>query len=235
MLSHAARFLIASAAVSLAAFAPSPARACADIADAALDIIASGTSVSSGAPFFTLAQKNAFGYLNADIVTLWGFTNPGSPVYYDYILSGHYFTQITNVADLAAGDALVIDSTSTYSGHTVVIMDVPTQIVPALNPILANTTQWAVPIADSTTSSHGCNPSYPDSRWSGSCASGTFTAGSGTGFMRVYSDLSGNLQGYSWSVTSGGAYYAPATRPYVVGRLTPCPPLGNSGGFDGPS
>jgi hypothetical protein len=225
MLSNFTRIVLVSSAASFIAFASAPAHACSDISDAANDLIASATSITGGAAFFSQSQKTAFGYLNADLFALWGSTSPASPIYYQKITSATHFTQITSVGSLAAGDALVINSTDSYTGHTMIITGAATQLVPALNPILADTNQWVVPIADSTTATHGCNPAYPDSRWSGTCGTGTFTAGPGTGYMRVYSDLTGGLLGYSWSITSGGAYYSPTTRPYAVGRLTPCPPL----------
>ncbi len=58
-----------------------------------------------------------------------------------------------------------------------------------MNPVYANTTQWALPIADSTT----CplrSTIYKDSRWTGTCTN--FTAGAGTGYVRLYADASGN-------------------------------------------
>lgn len=232
MFNNITRLVLVSSAASFIAFASVPAHACSDIADAAADLIAAGASITGGAAFFSQSQKTAFGYTNTDLSTLWGSTSPASPVYYQKITSATHFTAITNVGSLAAGDVLVINSvvdpvtpSNNYSGHTMIITGAATQLSPALNPIYANTNQWVVPIADSTTSTHGCNPAYPDSRWSGTCATGTFTAGPGTGFVRIYSDLAGEKLGYSWSITSGGAYFAPATRPYAVGRLTPCPPL----------
>ncbi|XXX80633.1 hypothetical protein WMF30_17910 [Sorangium sp. So ce134] len=247
MLSNSARFLMASAAVSLVAFSSAPADACSDISDGALGIIDGtisldpDTTVGVGASFFTLTQKLIWGIDDADIFNLWGKNGPTSLEYYAKFSAGTNVTQITNAGNIAAGDVLVIGrgTTGSYSGHTVIITGAAHQLGltmtdPALNPKYANTKQWALPIADSTNSVHGCNAAYPDSRWTGTCASGTFTAGPGTGFLRIYSDLSGNLsgltgslngQGHSWSVTSGGTVYQADTRPYVIGRATPCPLL----------
>ncbi|WP_437680769.1 hypothetical protein [Sorangium sp. So ce131] len=169
-------------------------------------------------------MKNAFGYTSTDIAVLWGSTSPNSAAYYDQIVAGHHFTQITKATNIAAGDVLVIDANATYSGHTVIATGAPTQIT-ALNPVFANTKQWALPIADSTTTVHGCSASFPDSRWSGNCTAGTFTAGPGTAYVRIYTNTTDDLLGYSWSVTSGATYYSPTTRPYAVGRITPCPPI----------
>ncbi|KYF78208.1 hypothetical protein BE17_08425 [Sorangium cellulosum] len=216
---------MASAAVSLVAFGSAPADAadaCVDISDAALDLIADPTPVASGAVFFTAAQKLAFGYTSTDIAVLWGSTSPNSAQYYTNFSAGNHITQITNAAEIAAGDVLVIGASGTYTGHTAIVTGAAIPIS-ALNPVYANTKQWAVPIADSTTTTHGCSVSFPDSR----CVGGVFTAGEGTAFIRLYSDLSDSLVGYgfSWSVTSGATYYTPTARPYVIGRLTPCPPI----------
>ncbi|WP_437490151.1 hypothetical protein WME75_12965 [Sorangium sp. So ce1014] len=251
MISNAARLLMVSAAASLVALGPAPAQACSDISDGALDIIDAVLNdpnhppVSVGAGLFTLTQKNVFSLVDADIFNLWGKNSPSSLDYYAKFVAGTNVTQITNASSIAAGDVLVVGrgTTGSYSGHTVIITDVAlelnTMANPALNPKYTNTKQWALPIADSTNSVHGCNATYPDSRWTGTCAGGTFTPGTGTAFMRIYSDLSGNLsglsgtlvggsgtltgQGHTWSVTSGAPVYEPTTRPYVIGRVTPCP------------
>ncbi|MGK3981881.1 hypothetical protein WME99_02535 [Sorangium sp. So ce136] len=212
---------MASAAVSLVAFGSAPADACTDVSDTVLDLIVDATPVSSGAVLFTAVQKEAFGYTSTDIAVLWGSTSPNSAQYYTNFFAGNHVTKISTATGIAAGDVLVIGAAGTYTGHTAIVTGAATQLSPALNPVFANTKQWAVPIADSTTTTHGCSVSYPDSR----CVGGTFTAGEGTAYMRLYSDLSDNLKGYSWSVTSGATYYWPETRPYVIGRLTPCPPL----------
>ncbi|AUX41561.1 uncharacterized protein SOCE26_029820 [Sorangium cellulosum] len=233
MLSNTARFLMASAAASLVALGSAHANAqtCGDISDAALDIVPGGTFVGTGATFFTQAVKDAFGYTSTDIHFLWGSTSPNSAKYYDHVVAGTYFQQITNILDIAPGDVIVVDATATYSGHTMIVREVEAwegpvkEILPAMNPVFASTRQWAVGIVDSTTSVHGCGSAYPDSRWSGNCTAGTFTAGPGTAFTRLYTDPAGVIQGHSWSVTSGATYYSPTTRPLAVGRVTPCPPI----------
>ncbi|WP_437562030.1 hypothetical protein [Sorangium sp. So ce542] len=241
MLSNAARFLMVSAAASLVALGSAPAEACSDIADEALDIVAAGTAVSSGASLFTLAQKNLWGYTSSDISVLWGSPSPSSAVYYDNAvdvidvsgtLLGDDFSPVTTIASVAAGDILVLDSTGSYSGHTAIVRLAPTQIT-AIKPLVPNTTQWVLPIIDSTTSAHGCSTIYPDSRFvpsaPGSCV-GTFTAGPGTAYMRIYADATtGAPVGHTWSVTSGGTYYphsgTSAARPLVIARQQSCPLL----------
>ncbi|WP_437626022.1 hypothetical protein [Sorangium sp. So ce1151] len=225
MLSNVARLLMASAAVSLVAFGSAPADACPAISSTVSALIADTTPVASGAVFFTAVQKAAFGVDSSGIALLWGSTSPNSGQYYTNFSAGNHVTKITTATGIAAGDVLVISPTSSpsYSGHTAIVTGAATLLSTAINPVHTDTKQWALPIADSTTSVHGCGTTYPDSRWSGTCSGGTFTPGEGTAYMRIYSDLADNLLGFSWSVTSGATYYEPATRPYIVGRLTPCP------------
>ncbi|AUX31176.1 hypothetical protein [Sorangium sp. Soce836] len=242
MLSNAARFLMVSAAASLVALGSAPAEACQEIADEALDLAAAQTPLASGAALFTLIQKNVWGYSSSDLGVLWGSPSPSSAVYYDNAVdlidvigtaAGDDFTPITNIANIAAGDVLVIDATGTYSGHTAIVTGAPQQIN-ALNPKIGTDTQWALPIVDSTTSVHGCSTIFADDRFTasapGSCT-GTFRGGVGTAFMRIYADATtGALTGHTWSVTSGGTFYAQSgttypVRSFVIARQQSCPLL----------
>ncbi|WP_438029150.1 hypothetical protein [Sorangium sp. So ce233] len=237
MLSNAARFLMVSAAASLVALGSAPAEAadadaCVDLHDAALTLIGDNTPVASGAVFLTAVQKEAFGYTSTDIAVLWGSTSPNSSQYFDNFFAAQpHFEEITTIGDVDEGDVLILDATMTYSGHTAIVTGPATLLASALNPIVADTQQWALPIADSTSSKHGCSASYPDSR----CVGGVFTPGEGTAFMRIYTDMSGVPVGHTWSVSAASAsnYFpisgtvpgAGAARPFKIGRLAPCPPL----------
>lgn len=252
MISNAARFLMLSAAASLVALGPAPADACSLLSNGALDFVAGNHQTGSGAVFLTEVQKEVF-WVNEDeeldamldasnTAFYWGSTSPSSEKYYDKFsdTSLAHVTQVSNVNDIAAGDVLVVDKTMTYGGHTVIITGVADLISP-MNPVRLGTLQWAVPIADSTSSVHGCSADYPDSRWSSISTSGTtttctgFTSGVGTGYMRLYTDSSGVPVGYTWSVTpasktnyfpisstaTGSGTDVGAPRPFVIGRLTP--------------
>ncbi|WP_437290473.1 hypothetical protein [Sorangium sp. So ce406] len=237
MLSNAARFLMVSAAASLIALGSAPAEAadaCVDLSDAAFDLIGDSTPVASGAVFLTAVQKAAFGYTNTDIAVLWGSTSPNSSQYYDNFSAAQpHFEEIDNIANVDEGDVLIIDATMTYSGHTAIITGPATPAPSGLGPSVTNTLQWAVPIADSTSSKHGCSASYPDSR----CVGNVFTPGEGTAFMRIYTNASGVPVGHTWSVSAASlSNYFPivtpvpdpgvgAPRPFKIGRLAPCPPL----------
>ncbi|WP_438002670.1 hypothetical protein WME89_27325 [Sorangium sp. So ce321] len=200
---------------------------------------AAWSAKTKGACFFTLSLQKAMGYAKKDIGNLWFANSPVSDVYFDYInmspalgappLSEDdetHFRRVSRAIDIQRGDILVVGATGTYPGHTVIITGAPTEILPQINPRYAGTKQYAVPIVDSTTMSHGCNTAYPDSRWSGPCVGGSMADGAGTGYMRVYTDSITNiLLGYTWSVTSSTTtYYSPSTRPFRVGRLFKLPP-----------
>jgi hypothetical protein len=236
-------FLAVAAVTSIISLASNRAQACAssDISTAALGIIANNTASSSGAGFFSSSVQIAWTYTDDDVRSLWAPlvedpNNPGtysygaitSPVLYDDIIGATYFTQINSRASIGAGDLLVIDATDDgYSGATAIVTGAPTAISPAKNPVVANTTQWAVPIADYTGSYHSCSGSlaatYPDSR----C--GSTGAKPGTGYLRLYVDsTTGAPAGHTWSVTSGGTYYpisGTGSRPLAIGRVTPSDPL----------
>ncbi|WP_437977893.1 hypothetical protein WMF11_14640 [Sorangium sp. So ce295] len=235
MLSNAARFLMVSAA-SIVALGSAPADACSLLSAGALDFIAAGTPAATGAVFFTSVQKEEFwsdpdpvvdaANDTANISYYWGSTSPSSEKYYsEFTKTPSLVSLVTSVSSIAAGDVLVLNKTASYGGHTVIVTGPAVQLTTPMNPIHATTTQWALPIADSTTSVHGCSTIYKDSRWTGTCTN--FTAGPGTGYMRLYADAAtGNPIGHSWSVTSGATVYwttGNGARPYVIGRLNSCP------------
>jgi hypothetical protein len=201
---------------------------------------------TKGACFFIEALKHGNGYTDdytsTDINTLWGAGSPTSHQLYVKLDTSPgvgssapspetYFRKITSIGNLQEGDIIIIDSQpapNTYAGHVLLARGPAALINPQINPKFSGTIQWAVPIADSTDSKHGCNPAYPDSRWFGDCTTGYGPgAGAGTGYIRIYTDiLTGALLGYTWSVTSATStsYYSPSTRPYRIGRLTNLPP-----------
>ncbi|WP_437692087.1 hypothetical protein [Sorangium sp. So ce176] len=251
MLSNVSRFLMVSAAASLVAFGSARAEAdevCGEedpafdvpsaIHAGALTAVANPPVVGTGAALFSLIQANEFWehgdpmleeeFDEDDLFNLWGSQSPSSEQYYAKLVAqqskaGLDIAVISNVTSIAAGDVLVLNKTMTYSGHTAIVNGAAVELTTQLNPKFLSTRQWALPIIDSTSSKHGCNTTYPDSRWTGgsSCSAGTFTTGPGTAYMRLYSDLSGNLLGHTWSVTSSSTgYYSQTERPYVVARLT---------------
>lgn len=201
------------------------------------------TAKTKAACFFTLSLMRAMGYAKTDVYRLWESTSPASEDYYALLKASPalddapprietFFRRVTRVEDIEKGDILVIGKTMsgntvTYAGHTVMITGAPIEILPQIEPRYADTRQFALPIADSTNSAHGCNSNeFTDSRWNGNCKSGYHNPGVGTGYMRIYTHtLNGDLLGYTWSVTSSkDSYMSPKTRPYLIGRLYKLPP-----------
>ncbi|UQA59064.1 hypothetical protein [Polyangium aurulentum] len=221
--------ILAVAAASLFCLAPSQADACPDVGQAAIDLVTNQTSAGLGASFVTTSIRNGFGWGDDEVYYLWGYNSPPSWVFFDAITAGatynnvgNVFTQVTSINDIAAGQIAAIDAVNGYGGHAMVIAGAPTEIFPPLKPIITGTTQYAVKIADATSTLHGSNVSYPDSR------TGTSNL-NGTGYIRVYADTAtGSLTGYgyTWSVTSStSGYYDPAVRPLAIGEFTACPPI----------
>ncbi|EYF01207.1 hypothetical protein [Chondromyces apiculatus] len=228
---------LAAAALSLVALAPSTASAqtCGAIAGAALSIVEEGLLTGNGAPFFTSAFRFAYELNVSDVRDIWGYGSPSSPIYYDYILDGVNFTNISTLVDtnsdgladnVAPGDIVVIDEATApvYSGHTVVIVGDVKKLATPQGPI-NSFDQWIVAIADQTGSSHGCatigGVAYNDSR-----GCGTITAAPGTAYIRLYTDpTTGVIEGYNWKAgPSNASYYTQAQRGVTIGRVAPCPP-----------
>jgi hypothetical protein len=195
------------------------------------------TGTSKGACFFNLVLKRARGYQNRDLLAMWGSTSPGSTEYFDIIDSSPlvgasapvpetHFRKLARATQIQKGDIIAIGATDVYSGHLAIVTGPAVDITSArIMPNYSGTKQYAVPIVDSSNTSHGCNASYPDSRWRGPCTGGYMDPGAGTAYMRFYTDsLSGALLGFTWSVTSSTtSYYSPSTRPYRIGRLFKLP------------
>lgn len=215
-------FFGAAAVASVLCFSSAPALAAADVSGAALDLVVAGTNTGNGGAFVTKAIKDAYDLTDAECRYIWDSASLSSAKWYDEVVEGTYFVEITDIADVAAGQLLVIDAVASpaYAGHTVVVTGAPIDITAEYTPAITGTKQWALPIADSTGSEHGQNASYPDSRR----VSGVFTGGvPGTAYMRIFSDAdTGEILYYSWSVanTSLGVVYDKSERPFVIAELT---------------
>lgn len=232
MSTNSLRFLLASAAVGsiVTVAAPAMANPWADmfIDNAVVNEIGAGCVIdwdtmeghtTAGAGFYTAVLSKTMSWTPADVQSHWGAFCPTSTIYFSAIGTGTHFTQITKAANIQKDDVIVINAGSGYGGHTMLVDGAPILITHPVSPLFAGTTQWKVPIVDSTSTAHGCT----DSRWTGTCTplTGTMDPGAGRGNIRLYTDtISGNLLGYTWSVTaSNTSYYSPLTRPYRVGRF----------------
>ncbi|WP_437589481.1 FG-GAP repeat protein [Sorangium sp. So ce1000] len=191
------------------------------------------TGTTQGASLFTLSLLHADSTLTPSILRgFWGSTSPTSTGLYGQVVAGNHFKRISKIGDILPGDLLVINYTDNGSGHTAIVDASPTAIAPAIEPVVPGTTQYSLRVIDSTSTAHGCSmdPPTADTRWvptdpTKPCRSGSTDGGAGRGTMRLYAvspglPNAGNLAGYSWSLTSGSAYY-PQTgaRPHVIGRF----------------
>jgi hypothetical protein len=174
------------------------------------------TATTNGACLFSLSLIQAnLSYTTQTIKGFWGSTNPGSALFYDKIVAGVHFTNITNIANIASGDLISIKYTST-TGASMMVDVAPVAWSPATAPLQTGTSQWIVGIIDSTTTPHGDT----DSRWHAD-VDGAHDQGVGTGDMRLYTDATGAIVGYTWTLDNGSVYYDQATRQLGVGRFVP--------------
>jgi hypothetical protein len=231
-------YLAAAAVASVLSMAPSLAHATAsdDLKNAALALVTAGTNTGNGGSFNTKVFKNAFTYSNTQFSYLFGSSTLTAADWYDEITAGTYFTEKTNIADIAAGQFFAIDvvyddpatpDNEAYAGHSGVVLGAPVDITPPTEfygPIVSGTRQYALSVADSTSSVHGVNASFPDSRNSTSPAG---VNKPGTAYIRLYTDAAtGEILAYTWSVTNSNnlaGHYEQSERPFAFGYLAAKP------------
>lgn len=182
----------------------------------------SGTSTGNGGSFVTKAVKNALAWTSSQWLFCFEVSTLSASQWYENITTPTNFVEITNIADVEAGQIFAIDATGSYTGHAAVIIGDPIDITPPAGyytPYRTGQKQWALPIADSTSTEHGQNASFPDSRRVG----GVFTPNvAGTAYMRLYSDATtGEILSYSWSVTATNEanVFDQSERPFAIGEL----------------
>jgi hypothetical protein len=165
------------------------------------------------ATFVTLLLQRAYAMESSDFTAWMGTGSPNAAAYHDAIVAENGFERITNVNDIAPGDLIAIEypSASGPTGH-VAIVTAPPLPHPAKAPLVAGTQQFEVLIIDSTSSPHG----QTDSRVK---ADGTVDAGAGSGSMRLYTNLQGDIVGHAWSTCASDGFHNLSSRHLVVGRL----------------
>ncbi|MCC6552033.1 MAG: hypothetical protein IT372_03295 [Polyangiaceae bacterium] len=163
--------------------------------------------------FLTIVLKQAHGYTDTEFRDWFGSTSPNSAMYHDTIVAEDGFLRITAAPDIDAGDIIAIKypAGSSVTGH-VAIARGPAEARTATAPLVAGTTQYALPVVDSSSTGHGPT----DTRL---LANGQWHPGAGFGVMRLYADANGQIVGYTWSTSTGSYYYDLSTRHIVVGRL----------------
>jgi len=164
--------------------------------------------------FLTNLLKQSYGWNNADFKTWFGSTSPSAAQYHDAIQSGNGFTANHFVQNIAPGDVIAIKYPSGLSstGHVMLVRSLPEEIA-ATAPIVTGTRQYTVEVYDSSQSGHGSD----DTR---KTVDGSWDAGVGAGFFRIYADdISNEIVGYTWSTSGNSTYYNQSQRHLVVGTL----------------
>jgi Concanavalin A-like lectin/glucanases superfamily/Thrombospondin type 3 repeat len=193
------------------------------------------TGVTQGTSLFTLSLLHSDPTLTSTILKgWWGSKNPNSVIYYNQIVQENHFTRVWNIDDILPGDLHVINAIDqSNTGHLSIIEGCPVPLAVPINPVVADTTQYAVGVVDATRSAHGCAISAltADTRWVPNnpaipCSGGGITdTGAGRGTMRFYAispglQGAGTVTGYAWSLTSGSHYYDQASgRLHAIGRF----------------
>jgi hypothetical protein len=169
--------------------------------------------------FATILLKHTYGWTDGDFSFWWQSTSPSAAKYHDLIQAGNRFTQIFDRDQIQAGDFIAIKypAGGSSTGHLMMVAgDITART--ASNPVVAGTTQYEVPVIDSSSSYHGTTDTRHPTQGGGG-------EGIGKGVFRIYVDANNQNQivGYTWS-TANGTYYdqsAPAAtlRHLMVGRL----------------
>jgi len=174
--------------------------------------------------YVTRSLMKAFEFTAEDLTAWMGSKGPSSARYHDNILAQNNFQRIQRASDVRRGDILAskyLDKTSGGTGHTMIAAGEAKKREVDTEPVVDGTAQYELLIIDSTKSPH----STGDTR-KGTGANGEDQDGAGLGTMRLYADaVSGQIVGYTWSLSSGSTYYT-ASRPsddrrsLMVGRMT---------------
>jgi len=181
--------------------------------------------------YVTRSLMKAFEFTADDITAWMGSKGPSSARYHDNILFQNNFQRIQRAVDVRRGDILAskyLDrdqdqdpNKANGTGHTMIAAGAPVLRSVPTKPVIEGTVQYELRIIDSTSSPH----STGDTR-KGTGANGADQDGAGLGTMRLYADASsGQITGYTWSLSSGSVYYtatSPADdrRSLMVGRMT---------------
>jgi len=161
--------------------------------------------------------NHTYGLSATDFQNWLGTPRPFAQNYVLAIAGSNRFHQIHNITEIKPGDILAIGyppgvgDPGGDNGHILVVEEAPTRSEQK-KPIVHDTQQWIVHIADCAVIGHGVK----DTRYNGD---GTFRMGVGRGTLRLYIDLHGNIVAYAWSRLEKNEYFMSTERPLVVGRL----------------
>lgn len=172
--------------------------------------------------FVTHSLRRAYSWPDTLIKTWAGTTTPNADRYQELIVAGNGFTRIKEPEAISRGDLIAIKylecAGSKSTGHVVIALGSAIQRPTNTEPVVPNTIQYALEIADSSQSDHFAK-NFPDSRTD--ALGNRLTTGAGVGWMRLYRNVStGEIQGYTWSMQRSSTYYdAGGCRVLAAGRL----------------
>jgi hypothetical protein len=171
------------------------------------------------------SNTDCSGFMDELFVQTYGFTpaymkkwlggkkRPSASSYYGAMVDQRGFNHIKKVYDAKPGDILAVyypfDRENT--GHVMLMAEIPRNIKPG-GSVLGGTEQWQVMVIDSSRSPHG----REDTRWN---ANGSHGSGLGKGALRLYTNDTGEITGYTWSLGSKSQYFDRKDRPIAIGRF----------------
>lgn len=165
--------------------------------------------------FLDALLMHSYGYSKEDFKRWFDSHRPSARRYHDAIVEQRGFHRIERLGSVRPGDILAVKylSRSDNTGHVMVVAERP-QRIRAVQPMVAGTEQWEVPIIDSSRSGHG-----PSDTRHHRGADGKDHPGLGRGVLRVYSDGREEVVGFSWSTGKSSKFEAPSDEHLVIGRL----------------
>src|SRR5262249_39615719 len=146
---------------------------------------------------------------------IFGSGRPTAARYHDAIVDQKSFQRIEHVQDLLPGDFLAVKyfARKDNTGHVMLVVGRPSRLA-TKEPTIADTMQWEVPVIDSSESGHG-----PTDTRHKRGADGKDHDGLGEGVLRIYSDATGSVAGFTWSSQSVSKFKSPADEELVMGRF----------------
>jgi hypothetical protein len=158
--------------------------------------------------------ERAYGITPNDFEKWLGKRRPLASEYFNAISQQQNFRAITAIGNVRPGDIIAIrypPGTNDNTGHIMIVNEVPSRRKSS-KPEIDGTEQWEVSVIDSSESGHGKTDTRrkPD---------GSFGDGVGQGVLRIYTDSSNQIVGYTWSTFAVSDYYDQNTRQLVIGRL----------------
>lgn len=155
--------------------------------------------------FTTELLQTAYKFSNQQFINWTGESDPEAEDYYKAAVNDRGFDGFYDVDNVKTGDLMVMKYTdSNDTGHVVTIVAPPKFVKQT-----ATQKVYTLKIVDCTGSPHGSS----DTRYKSG------DNGVGQGYMRIYTDLNGNLKKYSWNNYANGIVSDPATHKPIFAHI----------------